>query len=60
MENSYYIRMSLFRNLNSDRHSDSVISFKLNNFVRKVAVFTLEKVRQHKKFFIVNEIRRTA
>ena len=29
-------------------------------FVRKAGVFPLEKVRQHKKFFIVNEIRRTA
>ena len=29
MENSYHIRMSLFPNLNSDRHSDSVISFRL-------------------------------
>ena len=27
-------------------------------FVRKAGVFPLEKVRQHKKFFIVNEIRR--
>ena len=30
----------------------------MNNFVRKVGVFPLEKVRQHKKFFIVNKIRR--
>ena len=29
-------------------------------FVRKAGVFPLEKVRQDKKFFIVNEIRRTA
>ena len=29
MENSYHIRMSLFPNLNSDRHSDSVILFSL-------------------------------
>ena len=29
MENSYHIRMSLFPNLNSDRHSDSVMSFRL-------------------------------
>ena len=28
-------------------------------FVRKAGFFPLEKVRQHKKFFIVNEIRRT-
>ena len=27
--------------------------------MRKAGVFPLEKVRQHKKFFIVNEIRRT-
>ena len=27
MENSYHISMSLFPNLNSDRYSDSVISF---------------------------------
>ena len=33
---------------------------KVDNFVLKVGVFPLEKVRQHKKFFIVNEIRRTA
>ena len=54
MENSYHIRMSLFRNVNSDRRSDTVISFKLNNFVRKVGVFPPEKIRQQKKFFIVN------
>ena len=60
MENSYLIRMSLFPNLNSDKHSDSVISSRLNNLVQKAGVFPLEKVRQHKKFFIVNEIRRTA
>ena len=29
MENSYRIGMSLFPNLNSDRHSDSVMSFRL-------------------------------
>ena len=29
MEKSYCIGMSLFPNLNSDRHSDSVISFRL-------------------------------
>ena len=54
MENSHHIRMTDTRTRSS--HS----SWKLNNFVRKLDVFPLEKVRQHQKFFIVNEIRRTA
>ena len=65
MESSYHIRISLFPNLNSDRHSDSVRGHLIQFeswviFVREAGVFLLEKVRQDKKFFIVNEIRRTA
>ena len=48
MENSYLIRMSLFPNLNSDRHSDSVILFRLNNLHTESGCFSPRKVRQHK------------
>ena len=63
MENSYRIGMSLFPNLNSDKtlglgHVIQVESWII--FVRKAGVFPLQKVRQDKKFFIVNEIRCTA
>ena len=60
MENSYLIRMSLFPNLNSDRHSDSVISFRLNNLCMESRCFSPRKGQTTQKFFIVNEIRRTA
>ena len=60
MENSYLIRMSLFPNLNSDRHSDSVISFWLNNLRTESGCFSPQKGQTTQKFFIVNEIRRTA
>ena len=62
MENSYPIRMSLFPNLNSDRHSDSVISFRLKveySLCGKRAFFHSKRSHNTKKFFIFNEIRRT-
>ena len=62
MENSYHIRMSLFPNLNSDRHSDSVISFRLKveySLCGKKAFFHSKRSHNTKKFFIFNEIRRT-
>ena len=63
MENSYQIRMSLSPNLLLWQtlelgHLTQVESWII--FVRKEGVFPLEKVRQRKKLFIVNEIRRTA
>ena len=62
MENSYRIRMSfsnskLWQTLGLD-NLIQVESWII--FVREAGFFPLEKVRQHKKFFIVNEIRRTA
>ena len=60
MENSYHIRMSLFPNLNSDRHSDSVIPFRMNNLRTESRCFSPRKGQTTQKFFIVNEIRRTA
>ena len=58
MENSYHIRISLFQTLELGPDLTPVESWII--FVRKAGVFPLEKVRQHKKLFIVNEIRRTA
>ena len=65
MENIYHIRMhmSLFPNLLLWQtlglgHLTQVESWII--FVWKAGVFPLEKVRQRKKLFIVNEIRRTA
>ena len=43
MENSYLIRMSLFPNLNADRHSKSVISFRLNNLRTESRCFSPQK-----------------
>ena len=64
MENSYRIGMSLFpikskllQTLGLG-HLIQVESWII--FVRKAGVFPFEKVRRHKKFLIVNEIRRTA
>ena len=63
MENSYRIKIFLFSKSKHWQtlglgHLIQVESWII--FVRKAGVFPLEKVRQHKKFFIVNEIRRTA
>ena len=62
MENSYHIRMSLFPNLLLWQmlglgHLTQVESWII--FVLKAGIFPLEKVRQRKKLFIVNEIRPT-
>ena len=64
MENSYHIRMSLFPNLLLWQtlglgYLTQVESSRII-FVRKAGVFPLEKVRQRKKLFIINEIRRKA
>ena len=58
MENSYHIIISLFQTLELGPDLTPVESWII--FVRKAGVFPLEKVRQRKKLFIVNEIRRTA
>ena len=58
MENRYRIGISLFPNLNSDRHSDSVISFRLK--VEYSIIFDSKRSDTTQIFFIVIEIRRTA